>query len=75
MENEPTQDQSVFKFAWDQLTDEEKKIVKYIHFHFSEEDKHKLSNQDQLEKSAKEKLLKEGVDVENLDKYLEAEKE
>lgn len=74
MENEPIQKQAIFESAWGQLTDEEKKVVNYTHFHFSGEDEHKLPNQDQLEKNAKGKLAKAGVDVENLDKYLEAEK-
>lgn len=67
--------QSVFESAWKKLSDDEKKIITYIHFHFSGEDEHKLPNQDELEKSAKEKLLQDGIDVENLENYLEDKNE
>ena len=62
---------AIFKPVFDTLTDEEKKVMYYIHFFFSGDEEHKLTNQDELEKSLKEKLSKAGIDVENLGKYLE----
>ena len=60
-----------FKPAWSQLTVTEQRIIMYITFEFSGEDEHKLPNQDELEKSAKDKLSKAGIDVYKLREYLE----
>jgi|GEM_PF-2787369 hypothetical protein len=72
MEQIPTQE-SIFKSAWAQLSKEEQEIITYIHFHYSGEGKEKLPGQDELERSAKEKLSIAGVAIENLGQYLERE--
>ena len=66
--------QSSFESAWSKLSDDEKKIMTYVHYHFSGEEQHKLPNQDELEKSANKKLSQAGIDIKNLEKYLEKEK-
>ncbi len=71
MEKEPTQDLNIFESAWTRLSEDEKKAITYTHFHHSGEEEHKLPEQDELVESAKEKLSKAGVDIENLDQYLE----
>jgi len=68
------EDHKKFEEASKNLTDEEKNVINYIHFHFSGEDGHKLPKQDELEKSAKEKLSQAGIDTNNLGRYLEVQK-
>ncbi len=79
MEKEPKgnilqEDFIKFGEAYKNLTDEEKEVIKYVHFHFSGENEHKLPKQDELERSAKEKLEQAGIDTDNLGKYLEVQK-
>jgi hypothetical protein len=63
-----------FDEAFAQLTEEEKQMLLYVYFHFSGDVEHKLPKQDELEESAKEKLQKAGIDVNNLGQYLEVKK-
>lgn len=63
-----------FKTVWEALTEEEKKVLMYAELEWSGYQDEKLNNQDELLKSATEKLTKAGFNMDDLGALLSVQK-
>ncbi|MFA7118218.1 MAG: hypothetical protein WC159_05525 [Sphaerochaetaceae bacterium] len=63
-----------FKTVWEALTEEEKKVLMYAELEWSGYEDEKLNNQDELLKSATEKLTKAGFNMDDLGALLSVQK-
>jgi hypothetical protein len=63
-----------FNSVWESLTKEEKKVLFYTELQWSGYQDEKLNNQDELLKSATEKLTKAGFNMDDLGALLSVQK-